>query len=152
MELTRWSPASLSPCVTDSLIQLPLTWEAAQVLLEFYHPSFLPAVEENKALTPEVSPALFPSPSSLSLSLSSCLSTTDWWKSSQTMGKVERVGSICHTLFPFLAVIPLPVIATYIEGRVESLPDPSPSAPHTTIVSEIFYLLADDALKSNDFL
>jgi hypothetical protein len=34
--------------------QLPLTWESAQVLLEFYHPSFLPAVEENKALTPEL--------------------------------------------------------------------------------------------------
>ena len=35
-------------------LQLPLTWEAAVVLLEFYHPSFLPAVEENKTLTPEV--------------------------------------------------------------------------------------------------
>ena len=36
------------------LFQMPLTWDSAQVLLEFYHPSFLPAVEENKALTPEV--------------------------------------------------------------------------------------------------
>lgn len=49
-------------------------------------------------------------------------------------------------------VVSLEVIAGYIEGRVESLPLPSPPAPHTALVSEIFYLLADDSLKSGDFL
>jgi hypothetical protein len=48
-------------------------------------------------------------------------------------------------------VIPLSIIAGYIEGRLENLPLPSPPAPHTSLVSEIFYLLADDALKSSDF-
>lgn len=49
-------------------------------------------------------------------------------------------------------VVSLEVIAGYIEGHVESLPLPSPPAPHTALVSEIFYLLADDSLKSGDFL
>ena len=51
--------------------QLPLTWESAQVLLEFYHPSFLPAVEENKTLTPEVASHLTPHNLTLSHSHSS---------------------------------------------------------------------------------
>ena len=53
---------------------------------------------------------------------------------------------------PLPAVLPLEVIAGYIEGRMETLPLPSPPAPHTALVSEIFYLLADDSLKSGEFL
>lgn len=49
-----WVSASCHALVLPFPYQLPLTWESAQVLLEFYHPSFLPAVEENKTLTPEV--------------------------------------------------------------------------------------------------
>ena len=49
-------------------------------------------------------------------------------------------------------VMPLSTIAGYIEGRVEALPLSSPPSPHTPLVSEIFYLLADDALKSGEFL
>lgn len=52
----------------------------------------------------------------------------------------------------YSVVVSLEVIAGYIEGRVESLPLPLPPAPHTALVSEIFYLLADDSLKSGDFL
>ncbi|CAI8055447.1 Calcineurin-binding protein cabin-1 [Geodia barretti] len=99
--------------------QLPLTWDSAQVLLEFYHPSFLPAVEENRALTPEL---------------------------------VSLYRKLVDIIPDTGKVIPLSVIAGYIEGRLESLPLPSPPAPHTSLVSEIFYLLADDALKSSDFL
>ena len=66
---------------------------------------------------------------------------------------MERVGSIWTFLASYShPVLPLSVIAGYIEGRVENLPLPSPPAPHTSLVSEIFYLLADDSLKSSDYL
>ena len=53
-EQVKWIESLLARTNLPFPYQLPLTWESAQVLLEFYHPSFLPAVEENKTLTPEV--------------------------------------------------------------------------------------------------
>lgn len=61
-------------------------------------------------------------------------------------------GGVVSTCPAHPIVVSLEVIAGYIEGRVESLPFPSSPAPHTALVSEIFYLLADDSLKSGDFL
>lgn len=67
-------------------------------------------------------------------------------------GIVGGCGCVLSMAPPISPVLSLEVIARYIEGRVESLPHPALPAPHTALVSEIFYLLADDALKSNDFL
>ena len=65
---------------------------------------------------------------------------------------MERVLSVDTSLSLSHPVIPLTVIAGYIEGNIEELPLPSSPASHTTLISEIFYLLADDALKSSEYL
>ena len=41
-------------------------------------------------------------------------------------------------------------LTKFIDGCLEVLPDPRPTHQHSSIISEIYYLLADDFLKIGD--
>ena len=41
-------------------------------------------------------------------------------------------------------------LTDYIEGKLEQLPEPSPPHQQSSLMSELYYLLADDYLKSGD--
>lgn len=41
-------------------------------------------------------------------------------------------------------------LSDFIDGRMEALPNPGPSHQHSSIISDVYYLLADESLKSGE--
>ena len=41
-------------------------------------------------------------------------------------------------------------LTDFIEGCSEELPTPKPAHQHSSIISDVYYLLADECLKSGD--
>ena len=49
-----------------------------------------------------------------------------------------------------IKVLSKETLTDYIEGELEQLPEPSPPHQQSSLMSELYYLLADDYLKSGD--
>ena len=41
-------------------------------------------------------------------------------------------------------------LTNFIDGHLEVLPSPKPAHQHSSIMSDVYYLLADEYLKSGD--
>ncbi|XP_065910594.1 calcineurin-binding protein cabin-1-like isoform X2 [Dysidea avara] len=99
---------------------ITLTWEDSLVLMEYFHPASLPSVEDHKT---------------------SCM-TTDLLALYKRI--VETVpGKLGQ-------VMDQESIQAFIDGNSTELPQPK--LPHTqsAVISELYYLLADESLRTND--
>ena len=41
-------------------------------------------------------------------------------------------------------------LSDFIDGHIEALPKPAPSHQHSSIISDVYYLLGDESLKSGE--
>lgn len=55
-----------------------------------------------------------------------------------------------QTIKTFPIVLKMGNLNDFIDGCLETLPDPQPTHQHSSIISDVYYLLADECLKSGD--